>query len=161
MLFYHTKYRPFVFDRAHGRCEACGWDIKKHVAQVGRWLAACYPRVGSNAVSDYPRQPWWSCKVPLFVAPPDRTLERRRDALKRVERVLRKIGGTLVGPTYGLWQVDHIVPLVEGGQHSLDNMRLLCTRCHKAETAALASRRKKPSSKSKPSRSRGHETRAE
>jgi len=41
-----------------------------------------------------------------------------------------------------LWQADHIMPVIEGGgECTLDNMRTLCTACHKAETAALVSRR--------------------
>jgi 5-methylcytosine-specific restriction protein A len=40
-----------------------------------------------------------------------------------------------------LWQADHIVPVVEGGgECGLDNLRTLCTACHKAETAALRKR---------------------
>lgn len=40
------------------------------------------------------------------------------------------------------WQADHIVPVVEGGgECGLDNLRTLCTECHKAETADLARRR--------------------
>lgn len=40
------------------------------------------------------------------------------------------------------WQADHIVPVVEGGGScGLDNLRTLCTVCHKSETAKLAARR--------------------
>lgn len=39
------------------------------------------------------------------------------------------------------WQADHIVPLVEGGTHDMENLRTLCVPCHKVETAALARRR--------------------
>jgi 5-methylcytosine-specific restriction protein A len=40
------------------------------------------------------------------------------------------------------WQCDHIVPVVEGGGGcGLDNLRTLCSPCHKAATAALARRR--------------------
>lgn len=40
------------------------------------------------------------------------------------------------------WQADHIVPVCEGGGEArLDNLRTLCTPCHKAETAKLATRR--------------------
>lgn len=40
------------------------------------------------------------------------------------------------------WQADHITPVVEGGGGcGLDNLRTLCTPCHKEETAALARRR--------------------
>lgn len=39
------------------------------------------------------------------------------------------------------WQSDHANPVILGGGHSgLNNYRLLCLPCHKAETAALAKR---------------------
>jgi len=34
-------------------------------------------------------------------------------------------------------EVDHIIPVVKGGDDRLSNLRLLCTDCHKAETKAL------------------------
>ncbi len=39
-----------------------------------------------------------------------------------------------------LWDVDHVVPLVEGGTNQLDNMRTLCVWCHKEETKSLSKR---------------------
>lgn len=39
-----------------------------------------------------------------------------------------------------LAEVDHRVPLAEGGAHHPDNLRLLCVLCHRAETAALRAR---------------------
>ena len=39
------------------------------------------------------------------------------------------------------WEADHIVPLVEGGLHTPDNIRTLCIPCHKAETKKLTARR--------------------
>ena len=40
------------------------------------------------------------------------------------------------------WECDHIVPVIEGGGTlGRDNLRVLCTACHKGETAALAARR--------------------
>lgn len=40
------------------------------------------------------------------------------------------------------WQMDHIKPVVEGGGGcGLENLRTLCTPCHRQETAALAKRR--------------------
>ncbi len=41
------------------------------------------------------------------------------------------------------WEADHAVPLIEGGSWGLDNLRTLCTWCHKAESAKLAARRAK------------------
>lgn len=40
-----------------------------------------------------------------------------------------------------LWQADHIVPVIEGGgECGLDNLRTLCTVCHKRVTAELAAK---------------------
>lgn len=41
------------------------------------------------------------------------------------------------------YEVDHILPLIEGGWSCPTNMRVLCRRCHKKETKALAGRRAK------------------
>lgn len=39
-----------------------------------------------------------------------------------------------------LWEADHILPLVEGGSHALDNLRVLCVPCHVKVTSELAGR---------------------
>lgn len=39
------------------------------------------------------------------------------------------------------WEADHVVPLIEGGDHGPDNVRTLCVPCHKDETRELAGRR--------------------
>lgn len=44
------------------------------------------------------------------------------------------------GPDRSWWQADHILPLIEGGGHGLDNLRTLCCVCHKPHTARLAAR---------------------
>ena len=42
------------------------------------------------------------------------------------------------------WEADHIVPVVRGGAMlGMANIRTLCQRCHKCETAALAALRSK------------------
>ena len=42
-----------------------------------------------------------------------------------------------------LWAADHIVPVIEGGgECGLENIRTLCTMCHKAATAELRKRLK-------------------
>lgn len=38
--------------------------------------------------------------------------------------------------------LDHIEPLRNDGEHSLANMQLLCTRCHRVKTGAEARARK-------------------
>ena len=51
----------------------------------------------------------------------------------RVERGYRRYGK--------LYGIDHVVPVVRGGAHALDNLRTLCTPCHARATAALAAAR--------------------
>ena len=41
----------------------------------------------------------------------------------------------------GLWEVDHVVPLVEGGAHHPTNAMLVCVPCHKTKTRLEATKR--------------------
>ena len=40
-------------------------------------------------------------------------------------------------------EVDHILPLADGGSNELDNLQLLCSSCHRAKTSRENSRRAK------------------
>lgn len=33
-----------------------------------------------------------------------------------------------------VWELDHIIPLIDGGTHELANMQTLCVPCHRAKT---------------------------
>lgn len=60
-------------------------------------------------------------------------------SFQRIRKFTRRTG---IGPTGQPYEVDHIVPVVEGGGCcGLDNLRTLCFPCHKTETKALAGRR--------------------
>ena len=39
------------------------------------------------------------------------------------------------------WEADHILPVVEGGDSNLENIRTLCIPCHRGETYELRRRR--------------------
>src|SRR5205823_1533566 len=39
------------------------------------------------------------------------------------------------------WEADHILPVVEGGDSNLENIRTLCVMCHRTATAELRARR--------------------
>lgn len=41
------------------------------------------------------------------------------------------------------WEADHITPICEGGDDSLENARTLCLACHREQTRALRRRRRK------------------
>jgi 5-methylcytosine-specific restriction protein A len=74
----------------------------------------------------------------------------RYEELKELADRYKKEGWN-VGLSRRWWDVDHIVPVVEGGgpndwpkdQDYLDNLRTLCVPCHKKETAKLRKRLKK------------------
>jgi hypothetical protein len=38
------------------------------------------------------------------------------------------------------WDIDHIVPLSQGGRHEMSNLRTLCKECHKKETGKLVTK---------------------
>lgn len=40
-----------------------------------------------------------------------------------------------------LWEADHVVPLIEGGADTLENLRTLCWPCHQKESTSGAARR--------------------
>ncbi|MHB1524907.1 MAG: HNH endonuclease [Candidatus Dormibacteria bacterium] len=41
----------------------------------------------------------------------------------------------------GTWHADHIVPLIDGGARTLDNLQTLCKPCHTAKTKREAKER--------------------
>jgi 5-methylcytosine-specific restriction enzyme A len=41
------------------------------------------------------------------------------------------------------WEADHILPVVEGGDSNLENVRTLCVACHRQATAELRERRRR------------------
>ena len=55
---------------------------------------------------------------------------------------------TLLGRLWGvrlplgarLWEADHVTPIAEGGSDELTNLRTLCKRCHRQESASLLGR---------------------
>jgi 5-methylcytosine-specific restriction protein A len=75
-----------------------------------------------------------------------RELQRKSDWKSYKEAIARlnQEGFSLDGysPQSGrFWQADHIIPVAEGGgECGLDNLRTLCTPCHKKATAALRKR---------------------
>ncbi len=56
-------------------------------------------------------------------------------------RLLEHLWGVSLSGRLSFWDMDHDVPLSEGGRHSLPNLRTLCRKCHARETAQLAARR--------------------
>ena len=61
------------------------------------------------------------------------TNELRREIQGRGRtRRLRELGFL---PRRSLWELDHVVPLIEGGSHDAGNLQTLCVPCHRRKTA--------------------------
>lgn len=66
-----------------------------------------------------------------------------------LRRELRKIGRGRTKeirkrgfkPRQSFWELDHIVPLIDGGSHGDENLQTLCTPCHARKTALEARER--------------------
>lgn len=101
--------------RDGGVCAICGLDCDWLANLLHRWPR---PRGGARVSHDpMPREEW---------------------------RALLRGLGFPAGAHWRsrLWDVDHIVPVAEGGGScGLENLRTLCMPCHCAETAELARRR--------------------
>ena len=63
---------------------------------------------------------------------------RRRIRGRGATRKLRELG---FKRRKSLWELDHVVPLIDGGSHELSNLQTLCTPCHKRKTAREAALR--------------------
>lgn len=115
----HAAYR--VAQRDSGVCARCHIDTKR-LASAMRW-------------AEYVIDCWaghrnWN--------PPDDDPGYRPHVYGRISRgFLSDMGFTKIH----LWEMDHIVPVSEGGgECGLDNLRTLCIPCHKEVTAQLRGR---------------------
>jgi 5-methylcytosine-specific restriction enzyme A len=137
-----------VLARDHGICASCGLDC---VALASELLVAHLDSRLSNIESTWCREVGWTqsgyvrcCHVAC----------RSEEALQRcyrelpIQEPLRSRMITLgLRPCTSvlnrrLWEMDHIVPVVEGGGScGIENLRTLCRACHRRETACLAKRR--------------------
>lgn len=102
--------------RDHGVCAGCGLDTREAVAECRRWIH------GEGPAAD-----------------------QERAEVAELRRRFMLLG--FPSPSIGRggidrwWNADHIVPLEEGGQNALENLRTLCLRCHRRATAEHAARR--------------------
>ena len=83
-----------------------------------------------------------------------RSLDKELQTLTAIN--LKKMNYNIITPTrfgrmyYGhLFEIDHIIPCIEGGDNRLENLRTLCIPCHKRGTKELAGRRAEKRKKEK------------
>jgi len=141
-----THRRPEIrfSDAPQGVCRWCGEEIlfetgdkKGSVNRRRRWHQACVdiynasdPQEARRRIRKRDRGRCADCGVDTY----------------KVRRELRKIGRGRnramrergYKPRQSFWELDHIVPLIDGGSHDDENLQTLCTPCHAAKTAGEA-----------------------
>ena len=136
---------PFS-DAAQGTCRWCGAVIvHESGARRGepnrrrRWHPACVeeynrsdPREARRWVRKRDRGFCASCGLDTYAL-------RRRVRGRGSHRKLRELG---FQPRRSLWELDHILPLVEGGGHEPSNLQTLCVPCHREKTRKEAAQRR-------------------
>jgi very-short-patch-repair endonuclease len=131
----------FIKKRDRGVCAICGLDceaLKKELRRLEKsFVVEDVALTGSD---------WESDGFTLTEAAKQRLMENdaaKRDARKRAKEAAREFKTKHgIPPTRKrLWDIDHILPVVEGGG-SCDpsNLRVLCLKCHKQETSKLRTR---------------------
>lgn len=139
--------RPIIrfSDAPRGTCRWCGESIvhesgekQGELNRRRRWHPACVdaynesdPREARRRVRKRDRGRCAVCRV-------DTNQIRREVQGRGRARKLRALGYKIRG---SLWELDHVVPLIDGGSHELANLQSLCTPCHKKKTAEEARQR--------------------
>ncbi len=138
----HRRPTITFSDAPRGTCRWCGEAIVHEAGEKAgqpnrrrRWHEACLahykqsdPREARRRVRKRDRGRCAACGVDPSAL--RRTLRGPGLRKRLVERGFRARGS--------LWEVDHIVPLVDGGGHELANLQTLCTPCHRTKTAREA-----------------------
>jgi len=141
---YRRPVIPFS-EAPRGTCRWCGESIlhpkgskEGELDRRRRWHPACVdvynasdPREARRRVRRRDRGRCADCGVDTYAV-------KREVRGKGMTRKLRERGYV---PRRSLWELDHIVPLIDGGSHAIDNLQTLCTPCHKQKTAAEARER--------------------
>ncbi len=143
----HRRPTIAFSDAPRGRCRWCGEEIlhrsgaqKGEVNRRRRWHERCVeiynrsdPREARRLVRKRDRCICAECHLDT------RALKRELRGRGSAQR-LRERGFV---PRRSLWELDHIVPLIDGGGHEIENLQTLCTPCHKQKTTREARERAK------------------
>lgn len=113
-----------IADRDQWECQICGLDILNLAKIVGQ-LGPC---------ASWPR--WRVLAGGRLVQDPRRGQHHHPGLHSSWVGWLRERGFDDVTKRR-MWDIDHIVPLAEGGPNDSTNLRTLCRPCHKGETREL------------------------
>jgi 5-methylcytosine-specific restriction endonuclease McrA len=127
---------PAVPDAPKGTCRWCGHKLKGSRASIRRY---CYPdREGRDCAQAFRDSMTWNPRQALLVI-----AQREGKELRCADC------GFFVGVRLNdegryeerAWEADHEIPLWDGGEHTVENLRARCCPCHAAKTARESARR--------------------
>ena len=138
-----SKMAAFIRKRDKGICAICGLDCEALKKQL-RALEKNYPytRYPHPEPGDYEANGYTLTKDYQERYAKHAEQERKqREAHREEIRAFKERHG-IPRHRSRFWDIDHIVPVVEGGGSSgPENLRTLCLKCHKQVTAELAAKR--------------------
>lgn len=124
--------RAAIIARDRGVCAICG--VNAVVLQM--WLDALPDTVHVHLLrGKYPA--YGSDDRHALAVFAGRMLGRHQ---ARARVLLGRLWGVVLPAGASLFEIDHIVPVAEGGGDDPSNLRTLCRRCHRIESAALNKR---------------------
>ena len=135
----HRRPEIRFTEAPRGSCRWCGEAIlhtsgakKGVVDRRRRWHLACVdiynttdPRELRRRARRRDRGICAICRLDTY------ELRRRLKGRGRTARLRAK--GFI--PRRSLWELDHIIPLIDGGSHDLTNLQTLCAPCHHKKSA--------------------------
>lgn len=142
----HRRPQIPYSDAPRGTCRWCGEPIlhesgpkKGELNKRRRWHPSCVdtynesdPRKARRVVRKRDRGHCAWCGLDTYAL-------RRKIVGRGSHGKLRELG---FKPRKSLWELDHIVPLIDGGGHETTNLQTLCTPCHKIKTTREANERR-------------------
>ncbi len=137
--------RAEVMERYNNRCAVCDIDVVRLDIAM-REMPSSWTRMHSGPMreNDAARYASHFGKRDRFTSPMTHgaLLGRHKD---RAHALLGRLWGIALTPGCHFHEIDHIIPVAEGGRNVASNLRLLCRRCHKGVSVALVNRlRKRP-----------------
>ncbi len=129
-----AQLRRLVFARDCGRCAVCGCDTLMVHAQ---WRLA-----RARAKADHEERLIRGRRYGALSAEQWTTAciaagMKLYGQLKAIDDRLRTLG---FSPDQAPWEMDHIIPLAEGGKNTIENARTLCPKHHREATRELQGR---------------------
>lgn len=133
-------------DAPRGTCRWCGDPIRYEAGpkqgepnRRRRWHPACVDRYNASDPREARRRVRKRDRGHCAICGLDTVKLRRSIRGKGAFAKTRALG---FKPRKSFWELDHIVPLIDGGGHDLANLQTLCTPCHKRKTSAEATARR-------------------